>query len=259
MLGGGRALLMQAAHPLVAAGIVAHSDYRAQPWQRLGRTMTALYTIVFGTRAEADRAGAIVQAVHASVSGSLAADVGPFPAGTPYAASDAELMMWVHATLVDTGLVMYETYVGALEPPAREGFYQDMKIVAQVFGTPENVLPPTLAAFEDYRRERLASSDLSVGGDARAVAETVLDPPVPEPLRPGFRMLGLATVGLLPERLREQYGLRWTRAHDVAFRASAASVRSLVVPALPKPVRIVASDRRRDGGLPLRVLAAFAR
>ena len=56
MLGGGRALLMQVAHPLVAAGVVAHSDYRENPWERLERTMSAVWTIVFGNRAEADRA-----------------------------------------------------------------------------------------------------------------------------------------------------------------------------------------------------------
>src|SRR5207302_10499142 len=80
MLGGPRALLLQAAHPLVAAGIVDHSRFAAEPWKRLARTMTALYTIVFGTRAEADRVGAIVQAVHASVRGRLREDVGAFEA-----------------------------------------------------------------------------------------------------------------------------------------------------------------------------------
>lgn len=258
MLGGGRALLMQAAHPLVAAGIVQHSDYRASPLRRLARTMTALYTIVFGTRVEADRAGAIVQAVHASVRGRLGAPVGPFEAGTPYAASDPHLMTWVHATLVDTGLTMYETYVGRLEPAAREAFYRDMKVVAHVFGTPEGAIPPTLAAFEEYRRERLASGELCVGDDARAVAETVLDPPLPDPLKPAFGILRLATVGLLPEPIREEYGLPWNRTREVAFRASARSARTLAVPLLPKPVRIVSSQRRRDGGVPLRVLSAFA-
>src|SRR6266536_4831027 len=90
MLGGPRALLLQAAHPLVAAGIVGHSNFEAEPWQRLARTMTALYTIVFGTRAEADGVGALVQTVHESVRGRLRESVGAFPAGTPYAADDPE-------------------------------------------------------------------------------------------------------------------------------------------------------------------------
>jgi uncharacterized protein (DUF2236 family) len=258
MLGGGRALLMQAAHPLVAAGIVQHSDYRARPWQRLARTMSALYTIVFGTRAEADRAGEVVQAVHASVRGRLATSVGAFEAGTPYAASDPELMMWVHATLVDTGLAMYEAYVRRLDPSESEWFYRDMKVVARVFGTPASVIPRTLREFETYRRERLGAGELCVGTDARAVAASVLDPPVPGALGPVVRSLNLATVGLLPTPLRGKYELPWSPADELAFRTSARLTRTLVVPLLPKPLRVVASHRRRDGGVLLRVLTALA-
>src|SRR5712691_5894330 len=179
MLGGGRALLMQAAHPLVATGIVARSRYRDEPWRRLARTMTALYTIVFGTREEADRAGEVVRAVHARVRGRLAKRLGPFPAGTAYSAADPELMCWVHATLVDTGLVMYERYVGRLEPAEADGFCRDMAVVAQVFGVPDGVVPRTLADFRAYMKGQLEGSQLVVSGPARAVADTVLHPPVP--------------------------------------------------------------------------------
>lgn len=255
MLGGGRALLMQAAHPLVAAGIVEHSDYGADPWKRLGRTLLALYTIVFGTREEADRTGAIVQAVHRSVRGRLREPVGPFAAGTPYAASDPELMLWVHATLVDTGLVMHEAFVGPLSQADREGFYQDMKTVARVFGVPAHVLPERLAGFEAYLRATIAS--LAVGADARAVLEVVLHPPVPLALWPGFRALRPVTVGLLPAELRELYGLRFGGAQRLALGAAEQSARRALVRLLPRPLRVVRDEH--GGGLPLRVLAAFAR
>src|SRR5262249_7540734 len=99
-LGGGTAVLMQVAHPLVAAGVAEHSGYDADLWRRLLRTLGALYTITFGTKSEADRAGAVVQAVHNRVKGSTSSDLGVYPAGTPYSAGDPELMLWVHATLV---------------------------------------------------------------------------------------------------------------------------------------------------------------
>ena len=99
MLGGGYALLMQAAHPLVAAGIVAHSSFRESPWRRLAGTMNAIYTVVYGTRAEADRAAARVRAIHASVQGSIPERRGSYPAGTRYAARDPQLLLWVHGTL----------------------------------------------------------------------------------------------------------------------------------------------------------------
>lgn len=255
MLGGGRALLMQAAHPLVAAGIVAHSDYAANPWKRLGRTLLALYTVVFGTREEADSTGAIVQAVHRSVRGRLGEPVGRFPAGTPYAASDPELMLWVHATLVDTGLVMHEAFVGPLSPADREGFYQDMKTVAEVFGVPAHVLPERLVEFEEYLRVTIAS--LAVGADARAVLDVVLHPPVPLALRPGFRALRPVTVGLLPAELRALYGLRLGPVQRLALGTARRSASRVLVPLLPRSLRVVRDER--GGGLPLRVLTAFAR
>src|SRR5213592_2208788 len=103
-LGGGTAVLLQVAHPLVAAGVAAHSDYQHDLWRRLARTLRALYLITFGTRAEADQAGAAVQAVHTHVHGKTETQLGRFPAGTAYSAQDPELLLWVHATLVEASL-----------------------------------------------------------------------------------------------------------------------------------------------------------
>ena len=242
MLGGPRALLMQAAHPLVAAGIVDHSHFQQDPWRRLARTMTALYTIVFGTQEQAERIGAITRAAHGQVHG--------WRGRHAYTAADPRLMLWVHSTLVDTGLAMYETYVRRVEPATAEEFYEQMKIVATVFGVPPDVHPPTLADFRSYQRSLLESGEVRVGADARAVAATVLSPPVPLPLRPALRALAAQSAGLLPLALREQYGLRWTRADGLALRASSQSCRRLV-PLLPPALR-------RTERLPLRVLTAFA-
>jgi uncharacterized protein (DUF2236 family) len=241
MLGGPRALLLQAAHPRVAAGIVDHSRYREDPWRRLARTMAALYTIVFGTRAQADRMGELTRAAHRRVRGERD--------GRAYDAADPELMLWVHSTLVDTGLAMYETYVGPVEAVLAEEFYAQMRIVGTVFGVPADVHPPTLADFHAYRRAML-ETELRVGEDARAVAETVLHPPVPLPLRPGLRALALQSAGTLPPELREQYGIRWSPLERAALYASSRSSRRLV-PLVPAPLR-------RTERLPLRLLTAFA-
>jgi uncharacterized protein (DUF2236 family) len=158
----------------------------------------------------------------------------------------------VHATLVDTGLTMYETFVGRLAADDREAFYDEMNVVAEIFGVPPAVLPPTYDAFAAYRRDAIAG--LRVGEDAREVARTVLAPPVPAALRPFVRSLRLVTVGLLPPSLRAQYGLRWTPAHRVALAAQARSVRTLL-PATPALLRELEPERT----LPMRLLAAFAR
>ena len=179
MLGGGYALLMQAAHPLVAAGIAAHSSFRESPWRRLAGTMSAIYTVVYGTRAEADRVAARVRAIHAGVRGSIPERLGPYPAGSRYAAREPQLLLWVHGTLVDTALVMHDAFVRPLQEEEREAFYQDMKVVARLFGTPASVIPGSFSDFQAYRRERLTSGEIVVTDAARAVAETVLRPPMP--------------------------------------------------------------------------------
>ena len=114
MLAAGRALLMQVAHPLVAAGVADHSGFQEDPWRRLARTMQAVYAVVYGTRPEAERIRRGVAAAHAHVHGELREHVGRFAAGTPYRADDPALTLWVHATLVDTALVVYSRFVGPI-------------------------------------------------------------------------------------------------------------------------------------------------
>ena len=261
VLGGGYALLMQAAHPLVAAGIVSHSGFRENPSRRLTGTMRAIYTVVYGTRAEADRTAARVRALHAGVQGSIPAQLGVYPAGTRYAADEPELLLWVHGTLVDTAVVMHETFVRPLGEGERQAFYEDMKIVAQLFGTPASVIPDTFSDFQAYQRERLESGEIVVTDAAREVAETILRPPVTIALRPALEALALLTAGLLPESLRKQYQLPWDRARAALLAASAQALRRIVLPLVPDIVRAVGLERRaRDlRTLPFDPLTGFAR
>src|SRR5207244_8971139 len=131
-------------------------------WKRLTGTMRALYLMAFGTKAEAERAGAVVHGVHARVRGKTAVDLGPFPAGTPYSAEDPELMLWVHATLVEASLSAYQRFERRLSPEEQEGSYQQMAVVAQLFGTPAAVLPSSLGEFREYFDAQLATDTIAV-------------------------------------------------------------------------------------------------
>jgi uncharacterized protein (DUF2236 family) len=222
LLGGGPAVLLQVAHPLVAVGVVRHSDYRSDLWRRLLRTLRALYLIVYGSKEEAEEAGGGVRAVHAHVKGTTSERLGRFPAGTPYSASDPALMLWVHATLVETSLAAYGRFVRPLAADEEERYYREMAIVGRLFGTSASVIPACLADFQEYMRAQLSGPDLCVTNPAREVAAVILEARLPPPLRlmgPAHR---LSSAALLPARLREEYGLGWSRTHAIALALAAA-------------------------------------
>ncbi|MGH2978038.1 MAG: oxygenase MpaB family protein [Solirubrobacterales bacterium] len=245
LLGGGRALLLQVAHPLVAAGVSDHSDYRRDPWKRLEGTMSAVWAIVFGSRPEADRAAARVRAMHSRVHGHTAAPMGPFPAGTPYSALDPALLMWVHATLVDTALVVHRGWVGSLSAGEEAAYYEEMKTAARLFGTPDEVMPANLGDFRAYMEEMLDSPDLSATDTARAIAAAVMHPPLPLALRPAMELANLVTAGLMPPRLRREYGLAWDPARAALVAASRETTRRLLMPLLPARLRTVPTARAK--------------
>jgi uncharacterized protein (DUF2236 family) len=236
--GGGPAVLLQVAHPLIAAGVVYHSDYESDLWQRLLRTLQALYLIVYGNREEAERAAEAVRAVHAHVHGMTRSRLGPFPAGTPYSASDPDLMLWVHATLVEASLGAHQRFVGLLSPDEEEEYYADMALVARLFGLPATDIPTRLADFRQYWEAQLAGPEICVTPLAREVARVILEAPLPTPLRVLVPAHRLATAALLPRRVREEYGLRWSRAHALPLALAARSLNVLAMPLLRTSARI---------------------
>jgi uncharacterized protein (DUF2236 family) len=239
LLGGGRALLLQVAHPLVAAGVAEHSGYREDPWKRLAGTMDAVWAVVFGSRAQADRAAGRVRAMHKKVNGTLAARMGPFPAGTRYSALDPELLLWVHATLVDSALLVHSKWVGGLSEADEVAYYEDMKTCARLFGTPPEVVPPTLGEFRAYFDEMLESDEICVTDTAREIARTVLHPPVALPLRPAMEMVNVVTADLMPARLRREYGLAWDPVRAALLLGSRQWVKRVAMPLLPGRLRRV--------------------
>ena len=243
LLGGGRALLLQVAHPLVAAGVAEHSDYRENPWKRLEGTMNAVWAIVFGTRAEADRAARRVRTMHARVRGRTSERMGPFPPGTRYSALDPELLLWVHATLVDTALLVHDRWVHPLTEAERSAYYEEMKTAARLFGTPADVIPPSLPDFRAYMTAMLASPQICATPTARDIAHTVMHPPLPLALRPAMEAANLVTAGLMPARLRAEYGLSWDPARAALVTASREWTRRVAMPLLPARLRTVPASR----------------
>jgi uncharacterized protein (DUF2236 family) len=246
-LAGPRALLMQAAHPLAVSGLLAHTEALDEPYERLARTAETMSTITFGSREDADRVTRRVRAMHRRVNGTLSKPVGGHPAGTPYRASDPDLLMWVLYTLVDSAVVVYRKYVGTLSRAAQAEFWEDYRLVGRLFGLRTRDMPPTLSDFEDYGRRMLAGEDLHVSDWARTRArEIVLEPPVPLALRPVVEAVNFITITLLPERIRREYRFRvlppaWARR--VVVSGGAEYVKRAVIPVLPERLRIVPAAR----------------
>jgi len=233
LLGGGRALLLEVAHPLVAAGVAEHSRFREDPLGRLQRTLDAMSTLAFRERGVALEAARRVERAHLHVHGELSRPAGRFASGTPYDGRDPELMRWVWATLLDTAFEVTSRFVAPLPPEALESYYADQRTLARVLGIPDALVPPDYAAFRDYFERMLAGDELAVGDAAREIAAAVLDPPLRLPVTGLAR---LVTAGLLPARLRAAFGLAWDERQEARLAALCASARALRASA-PAPGR----------------------
>jgi uncharacterized protein (DUF2236 family) len=233
--GGGRAILMQLAHPFVAHAVDQHSQTRTDARGRFQRTFANVFAMAFGDVDQACRAARRVHAIHTRVHGPIDEDVGRWRRGARYHANDVESLFWVHATLVDTALVVRGELFGRVDPDRAERFYQEQKRFAYLFGIPDDAMPADYPAFRRYMDEMLGSDLLGVGKPAREIADFVLAPPAPA-LAPVMDWYKVMTAGLLPERLRDEFGMRFGRLERAVYRASVAGMRP-AVRALPRQVR----------------------
>jgi uncharacterized protein (DUF2236 family) len=225
LLGGGRALLMQLAHPKVAAGVDEHSDFRAHPIRRLRRTIRMTMAIVFGDRDTALAAARGVNQAHAKVQ------------GPGYRALDPDLLLWVYATLADTALVTYEAFVRRLLLREREEFHQEFKLLGELLGIPSDRFPCSVSDFDAYLEQMVSEGPVRVDARARELAEQIMRPRVR--LLPGPVMipLNVVTTGLLTPALREQYGLPWGPGQQRTYRL-ALKVLPRVIALTPPLLRV---------------------
>jgi len=245
-ISGPRALLMQAAHPVAFEGFFAHTGALDAPYERLARTAEVMNTIAFGSRAEADRATRRVRAMHGRVRGELQRPAGRFPAGTPFAADDPQLLLWVLASIVDSALVFYDTYVASLSRAQRAAYWQDYRIIGGLFGLQDHEMPAGIGDFDGYMHDMLTGSDLFVTSAARELAlRIVMRPPVGLTKRPVLEVVNFITVGLLPVQLRRQFGLSWDPLRSLMLRGGAEYAKRVLVPLAPERLRLVSSARAR--------------
>jgi len=225
LLAWARAILLQLAHPLIAAGVHEHSGFRQSPAaaiSRLHHTVRSMLALAFGDDEAREHALETIRGIHRRVHGTLASAVGPFGAGTPYSAEDPALLLWVHATLLDSVPLVYEQIVHGLTDEEHDRYCVEAAPIAVALGARDADVPRTRADLRAYMESVYRSGQIVVGRDARELARAVMRPRGRALVAPAAWVNDLLTVGLLPDPIRRQYGFDWTprrgRALSVALR-----------------------------------------
>ena len=237
ILGGARAVLMQLAHPLVAMGVGDHSSYLTHPFRRTEHTFLLGQMLTFGTTTTARRAARTINTLHKHVHGTLPMEAGAYTTGTPYQARDPKLLLWVHATLADTILRTYPLFVGPLTHAEQEQYYQESKTMGHLLGLTNADMPPTVDDLYTYVHDMVYSNQLAATPQGREIVRQVLYPPVPDVLRPILHLNLQVTCALLPQPIREIYGLEWGAKRQRIFDFSAIGIRH-TYPLLPDALRM---------------------
>jgi uncharacterized protein (DUF2236 family) len=247
LFGGARALLMQAAHPLVVAGANQTAMYDRNPWKRLQRTLILTYTLTFGTKVEAHAAAERINEIHARING-----IDPVT-GLRYDALDPELLLYVHACLVDSALLFERLTVGRLDAAGRQRFHEEQMLAAELCLVPRDLIPPTVQGLREWLAGVAATGILQVTNGARRVADLFLSPPPEAEWRPVLAGVSRLAFGTLPTPLQRAYGFPTTLRRRMAVRAGLAASRTLR-PLLPPRYRFIAPYnewRLRSKGRPV--------
>ncbi|MEY9913057.1 uncharacterized protein (DUF2236 family) [Catenulispora sp. MAP12-49] len=221
--GAGRAILLQVAHPKVAQGVSEHSRFTENPLKRLRGTLDFIYGTTLGTSEESARVASVVNRIHTYVT------------GAGYSANDPDLQLWVAATLYKSAVQMYELTLGPMPAAMQEEFCRESALYGTLLGCPEDMWPSSVAEFEKYWDGALAA--LVVSDDAKRICHDLLySRAVPFYLRPLLPVNRLITTGLLPEHLRDEFGLVWDARRERLFRFGVRAAR-LAYPRVPRRVR----------------------
>ena len=244
LFGGARALLMQAAHPLVSAGARQTSFYARDPWKRLIRTVQLQLIIAFGSKEEANRTADRINQLHQTING-----IDPVT-GERYDGLDPDLLLWVHATLEESALLMYEKTVRALTVAERDQYHQENLISAELILLPREHVPPTFGDMVEYIDGVVKGNDLMLTDVALEVYDLVRGGPVPAYIKPVWQFVAFAARGTLPVELQELFNITWDSKRQRVLDANFKMLRRThrFVPDRLRTVRPAVWAERRMAG-----------
>ncbi|MCG8394085.1 MAG: oxygenase MpaB family protein [Pseudomonadales bacterium] len=229
--GAGRALLLQVAHPWVTAGIDQHSVVRDDPLGRARRTFYHILTMTYGSMPQVMASANQVRDIHEEIEGKMTEHAGAFEYGSEYRANEINAMIWVHATLWETLVYMYEDMEGELTEQEKEQFYEETKLFAMLFGIPESALPEDWDAFIEYNHAMWESPQLTVTDNAMQLKEDLFDAKSIFMIFPLW-VQEIVTSANLPPRIRDQYQMKygWWQKFNNAWIMTGANVAKLLLP-----------------------------
>ncbi|PRX14707.1 oxygenase MpaB family protein [Actinoplanes italicus] len=228
LAGGGRATLLQIAHPGVAQGVYDHSNFTERPLDRLRTTMSYVFGVLFGTLEEGRAISRAVIAMHRKVT------------GPGYYADDPDLQVWVNATLYDTAVLIYQRVFGPLTEAELDECFQQYSVLATSIGCREDAWPADRTTFDAYWAHTIDT--LRVSDEAREIAAALMRPKnIPLVMRPAKPLNRLVTVGLLPEPIRTRFGYTWSPREQRLFDGF-LGVTKAVYPRLPGRLRDTVKD-----------------
>ncbi|MFF2841464.1 oxygenase MpaB family protein [Paenarthrobacter sp. NPDC057981] len=229
LAGAGRAILLQIANPRVGHGVAEHSNFAERPMDRLRATMTYVYAVVYGSEEQVKAVRRAVNRAHAPVRR------GADESSAGYSAFDAESQLWVVATLYETAVTVYEQVHGPLDDDAADRIYREYARIGTALQLPASMWPADRSAFVEYWNAQVAA--LQPDAKALGVARDLLHPSGgPQLLRLAMPLARFLTAGLLPEHVRDAYGLEWSAGHERRFNRIMRTV-GRVYPRLPQRVR----------------------
>lgn len=250
---GIRALLMQACDPLAVVGFRKHSILFDDPRTRLMSTDQRMSRMYFGGERLAMQTGDDIQAMHKRVNGKVGGQYGPIAKGTPYSASDPELMLWTLATLADSALLYWERIFGYLDDEDRQAYWADYRRIGMLLGMPPDSMPATEPELREYVYGRLDDGSLYMSDDVRDRSKAIVfDPPFDGWLKlvltPVSEAIKLSSVGFLPKEIRRMYGFSWDPARETVLRSSLLQIR-IASRVWPDVVRLHPAARQQAGTL----------
>ena len=198
LVGGISALMLQLLHPLALAGVWDHSNFRQDLLGRLRRTSQFISGTTFGSTRDAEWLIEKVRTIHLKV-------VGTAPDGRPYAASDPDLLTWVHVAEVSSFLAAHLRYRNPrLSREAQDAYYNEIALIAERLGARD--VPRSCQAVEDYLQRM--RPQLLCDARSHGVVDILLDAPAPSRMaQPVGKLMLNAGIDLLPDWARDMLDL----------------------------------------------------